>query len=88
MYPFTPGSPAIPGTGAYIQGYPVDRYHLDPVTHKVTHGETLWDPFELLQIQKLMPSDTSLAFKTMVNAGKLVTPAIKAARRLPLRGGN
>ncbi|MGA4791357.1 nuclear transport factor 2 family protein [Nocardia sp. AB354] len=88
MYPFTPGSPAIPGTGAYIQGYPVDRYHLDPVTHKVTHGETLWDPFELLQIQKLMPSDTSLAFKAMVNAGKLVTPAIKAARRLPLRGGN
>lgn len=86
MYPFTPGSAAIPGTGAYIQGYPVDRYHLDPKTHKVFRGETLWDPFELLQIQKLMPSDTSLAFKAMVEAGKVATPAIRLGRRLPVIG--
>lgn len=86
MYPFTPGSPAIPGTGAYIQGYPVDRYHLNPQTRKVYKGETLWDPFELLQIQRLMPADTGLAFKALVAAGKVVTPAIKLSRRLPLVG--
>ncbi len=86
MYPFTPGAPAIPGTGAYIQGYPVDRYHLDAKTHKVVRGETLYDPFELLQIQKLMPADTSLAFKAMVKGGQVVTPAIRMSRKLPFIG--
>ncbi|MCX6400049.1 MAG: hypothetical protein NTX33_08985 [Propionibacteriales bacterium] len=81
MYPFTPGSPAIPGTGGYIQGYAVDRYHLDPVTKRVIRGETLWDPFEALQIQKLMPADTSLAFKALVKGGALTTPLIRLARR-------
>lgn len=87
MYPFTPGSPAIPGTGAYVQGYAVDRYHLDPVTHKVTRGETLWDALEALQLQKLMPSDTSLAFKALVKGGQVATPAIRMSRKLPFIGG-
>jgi hypothetical protein len=86
MYPFTPGSRAIPGTGAYVQLYPVDRYHFN-ADHKVCRGETLWDPLEAMQVIGLMPSDTSLAFRAMVEAGKVVTPAARLARRLPLIGG-
>lgn len=86
MFPFTPGSPGVPGTGAYLQVYPVDRYHLNPKTRKVYKGETMWDAFELLQIQRLFPADTSLAFKAMVEVGKLATPVIKLRRNLPFVG--
>lgn len=82
MWPYTADAPAIPGTGGYIQLNPVDRYHLNPKTRKVFKGETLWDPLESLQIQRLFPADTSLAFKAMIKAGQLVTPALKLSRKL------
>lgn len=86
MYPFTKGSRAIPGTGAYVQLYPVDRYHFD-ADHKVCRGETLWDPLESMQVIGLLPSDTSLAFGAMVEAGKVGALASRLTRRLPLIGG-
>lgn len=83
MYPFTAGSPEIPTTGDYIQGCPVDRYHLNPKTRKVFKGETLWDPLELLQLLRMMPKDDSLAFKALCKFGALATPALKLSRKLP-----
>lgn len=85
MYPFTPGSKGIPGNGAFTQLYPVDRYHFN-ADGVMSHGETLWDPFDALQIIKALPSDESLVFKSMVKAGSLASHASRLRRSLPLVG--
>lgn len=85
MYPFTPGSKGIPGNGVFTQLYPVDRYHFT-ADGVMSHGETLWDPLDALQLIKALPSDESLVFKSLVVAGGVVSTASRLRRHLPLVG--
>lgn len=86
MHPWTPGARAIPATGAFVQLFPVDRYHFDE-EHKLCRGETLWDPIEAMQLIKVLPSDESLLFRGMMAAGHVGALATRLTRRLPLVGG-
>lgn len=86
MYPFTPGSKGIPGNGVFTQLYPVDRYHFTP-DGVMSHGETLWDPLDALQLIKALPSDESLVFKSLVKAGSVASVATRVRHKLPFVGG-
>jgi hypothetical protein len=85
MHPWTKGARAIPATGAFVQLYPVDRYHFN-ADHQLCRGETLWDPMEAMQLISLLPSDTSLLFRGMMQAGSVGALATRLSRRLPLIG--
>ncbi|MGW0057467.1 hypothetical protein A5780_38605 [Nocardia sp. 852002-20019_SCH5090214] len=87
MYPFTPGSPAIPGNGKFTQLYPVDRYHFN-AEGKMIQGETLWDPIDALQLLRVVPSDTSATFKAMAKVGGVASTAVRLKNRLSFVGEN
>lgn len=71
MYPFTPGSVAIPATGCFMQGTAVDRYHFCMKTRKLIRGETLWDPLGFMQMIGLIPNDATPQFHALMKAGTL-----------------
>ena len=85
MYPFTPGSPGIPGNGKFTQMFPIDRYHFNS-DRKLVRGETLWDPLEALQLIRAVPNDTSLTFKAIAKLGGVASNAVRLSSRLPFIG--
>lgn len=82
LYPFDKTAPALPGNGAFMQCSAVDRYYWD-ADHKLYHGETLWDGFDVMQMSGIFPKAESLQFKLLMNGLKVPSAAARLRRLLP-----
>lgn len=82
MYPFDETAASLPGNGAFMQCSAVDRYYWN-ADHKLHHGETIWDAFDVLQMSRVFPSADSFQFKLLMNALKVPNAVTRIRRILP-----
>lgn len=82
MYPFDKTAQALPGNGAFVQCSAVDRYYWN-ADHKLYHGETVWDAFDVMQTSEIFPKADSLQFKLLMNALKVPNAANRLRRMFP-----
>jgi len=81
FYPYRKDSPALWGTGNFIQGTAVDRYHFT-ADGKLREGETLFDFIDGAQNAGILPSGDSWQLNTMFRASRIPHYLAKAKRRL------